>query len=100
MHSTVTIPRQRPAERPCPPGCIADHAGELPGERHHTVEVATIRLDDGGRLCVDLSVRDGDQPEVVLHDSDGGEIRLPEYAALAVGNAIAKAAGISWAAVA
>jgi hypothetical protein len=96
MQSTLDIPRQRLGERPCPIGCDADHHGELPGERSHHVEVATIRTSDGV-LCVDLSVRDGEQPEVVLHDSDGGEIRVPEYVALAVGNAVLAAAGCSWA---
>ncbi|MEU6781531.1 hypothetical protein ABZ912_20185 [Nonomuraea angiospora] len=93
------VPAQRPAEQPCPRGCHSDHAGELPGEWSHGVAIATIRTDDGGTVCVDRTQRDGEQPEVVVQDQDGNELRIPEYVAVAVGNAIA-AAGISWAAVA
>lgn len=95
MNSSALIP----AQRPCPRGCRSDHHGEMPGERSHSVEVATIRTDDGV-VCVDLSVRDGEAPEVVVRDLDGNELRIPEYVSVAVGNAVLAAAGISWAAVA
>ena len=92
---TLTIPFHR-AEKPCPPNCHGDHYGDLPGERSHSVEIATIRLDDGGTVCVDRSQRDGEPPEVVVQDQDGNELRFPEYVAQAVGRAVA-AAGMSWA---
>lgn len=98
MKSTSTfIPRQRPAERPCPIGCAADHHGELPGERDHSAPIANIRTPDG-MLCVTVTARDGEQPEVLLHDQDGNELRIPEDVAVAVGNAIASSAGSLWAA--
>lgn len=93
--STVLIPRQRPAERPCPIGCHADHYGELPGERSHSAPIANIRTADG-MLCVTLTVRDGEQPEVLLHDEDGNEVRIPEYVVVAVSEAIASSAPSLW----
>jgi hypothetical protein len=100
MKSSVLIPAQRPAERPCPRGCHSDHCGELPGERSHSVDIATIPFDGDGVLCVDFAVRDGERPEVVVYDRDGAEVRIPEHVAVAVGNAILAAAGMSWAAAA
>lgn len=101
MQSSLLVPVHRLSERPCPYGCHADHHGELPGERSHSVEIATIPVDGEGAVCVDFTARDGERPEVVVHDQDGNELRIPEYVAVAVGNAIlAAASGISWAAVA
>lgn len=93
--SIYAVPFQR-SDSSCPYRCTADHHGELPGERSHSVAIATIRTADGV-VCVDLSQRDGEAPEVVVHDQDGAEVRIPEYVARAVGNAVAAAAGTSWA---
>ncbi|MET8864709.1 hypothetical protein ABZW11_17365 [Nonomuraea sp. NPDC004580] len=92
MRNSMTLVRPHETERPCPAGCVADHSTESA----HTVEVATIRTDDGGTVCVDRTQRDGEPPEVVVHDEDGNELRLPEYVAVAVGRAVS-AAGTSWA---
>lgn len=90
--TTTLVPPPRPAERPCPIGCTADHHGELPGMRDHWTPVATIRTPDGV-LLVDLSARDGEQPLVVVHDQDGNELRIADDLAVSVGNAILAAAG-------
>lgn|SRR5690606_2182660 len=95
--SMTLVPAQRPAERPCPRGCRADHHGELPGDRRHLVEIATIRLDDGGTVCVDLAVTDGESAELVVHDRDGNEVRVPDHVMAAFSGAVAEAAGLSWA---
>ncbi|MEU4576572.1 hypothetical protein [Nonomuraea sp. NPDC023979] len=94
MESTTLL---RPVERPCPRGCRADHHGELPGERDHCVEVATIRLDDGSAMRIDMLVRDGEAPVLVVRDPDDNEVRIPDYVAAAFSGAIAEAAMLSWA---
>lgn len=92
MSQSMTLVRPHSTERPCPTSCVADHGSDAA----HTVEIATIRTDDGGTVCVDRTQRDGEPPEVVVYDQDGNELRLPEYVAAAVGRAVS-AAGASWA---
>lgn len=90
--AALRIPAQRPTEQPCPPYCSEDHHGEPPGMRSHWGIGASVHLPDGTVLLADVNARDGMPAEVVLHDSDGHERRLPPSDAIAYGQAIIAAA--------
>lgn len=87
----IRIPAQRQRELACPPFCREMHVGEQPGQRSHWGAGGTVHLPDGTVLLVDVHEFDGQQPTIVLHDSDGNTRTVPAEQALAYAAAIVAA---------